>query len=59
MRSERGTRALHTLNGTAVAVGRTLIALLENGQQQDGSVELPGVLAAHGAPTRLDPAPDP
>ena len=58
MRSERGTRALHTLNGTAVAVGRTLIALLENGQQQDGSVELPSVLAAHGAPTRLDPAPD-
>jgi seryl-tRNA synthetase len=58
MRSERGTRALHTLNGTAVAVGRTLIALLENGQQQDGSVELPGVLAAHGAPARLDPAPD-
>src|SRR5207302_1067378 len=57
MRSERGTRAVHTLNGTAVAVGRTLIALLENGQRQDGSVELPAVLAAHGAPARLEAAP--
>ncbi|HEX5631198.1 MAG TPA: serine--tRNA ligase [Acidimicrobiia bacterium] len=34
----------HTLNGTAVAVGRTLIALLENGQQADGSVVIPEVL---------------
>jgi seryl-tRNA synthetase len=32
---------LHTLNGTATAIGRTLIALLENGQQADGSVVLP------------------
>ena len=36
----------HTLNGTAVAVGRTLVALLENGQQADGSVALPEVLNA-------------
>ncbi len=41
---------LHTLNGTAVAVGRTLIALLENGQQADGSVRLPASLAQAGAP---------
>jgi seryl-tRNA synthetase len=53
---QKGTRALHTLNGTAVAVGRTLVALLENGQQEDGSVVLPEVLAAHGAPGRLAPA---
>jgi seryl-tRNA synthetase len=46
---------LHTLNGTAVAVGRTLIALMENGQQADGSVALPEVLMAHGAPARLEP----
>ena len=46
---------LHTLNGTAVAVGRTLIALLENGQRADGSVVLPEVLVAHGAPARLEP----
>ncbi len=45
--------ALHTLNGTAVAVGRTLIALLENGQQEDGSVVLPEPLVACGAPARL------
>ena len=47
---------LHTLNGTAVAVGRTMIALLENGQQADGSVVLPEVLAAFGAPARMEPA---
>jgi seryl-tRNA synthetase len=38
------TTAVHTLNGTAVAVGRTLIALVENGQTEDGRVELPPVL---------------
>jgi seryl-tRNA synthetase len=35
---------VHTLNGSGLAVGRTLIAVLENGQQADGSVELPEVL---------------
>jgi seryl-tRNA synthetase len=44
---------LHTLNGTAVAVGRTIIALLENGQRDDGSVELPDVLVHAGAPARI------
>jgi seryl-tRNA synthetase len=39
-----GNKAAHTLNGTACAVGRTLIALLENRQQEDGSVPLPEVL---------------
>jgi seryl-tRNA synthetase len=39
-----GNRAAHTLNGTACAVGRTLIALLENRQQEDGTVPLPEVL---------------
>jgi seryl-tRNA synthetase len=53
MRGERGTRTPHTLNGTAVAVGRTIVALLENGQREDGSVELPSCLAAYGAPERL------
>ena len=51
----RGTETLHTLNGTAVAVGRTIVALLENGQQADGSVELPSVLVPCGAPARLEP----
>jgi seryl-tRNA synthetase len=47
---------LHTLNGTAVAVGRTIIALLENGQRDDGSVELPEALCPYGAPTAIGPA---
>jgi seryl-tRNA synthetase len=47
---------LHTLNGTAVAVGRTLIALLENGQQEDGSVVVPEVLRGYGMPDALPPA---
>jgi seryl-tRNA synthetase len=39
-----GNRTAHTLNGTACAIGRTLIAILENHQQEDGSVVLPEVL---------------
>lgn len=35
---------IHTLNGSGLAVGRTLVAILENYQQQDGSVEIPGAL---------------
>jgi seryl-tRNA synthetase len=46
-----------TLNGTAVAVGRTIVALLENGQREDGSVQLPAVLAGFGAPEVLPAAP--
>ena len=52
MRPEGGGRplTLHTLNGTAVAVGRTIIALLENGQRDDGTVVLPEALRPFGAP---------
>jgi seryl-tRNA synthetase len=39
-----GNRVAHTLNGTASAIGRTLIALLENHQREDGSVALPEAL---------------
>ena len=57
MRREGGKpELLATLNGTAVAVGRTIIALLENGQQADGSVVLPECLIACGAPAVLPPA---
>src|SRR5215218_3623024 len=52
-RTESGPRHVHTLNGTAVAVGRTLIALLENGQRDDGTVAVPEVLHAWGAPREL------
>jgi seryl-tRNA synthetase len=48
---------LATLNGTAVAVGRTIVALLENGQREDGSVQLPAVLSGFGAPEVLPAAP--
>ncbi|HEX7820285.1 MAG TPA: serine--tRNA ligase [Sphingobium sp.] len=41
---EKGTRFLHTLNGSGLAVGRTLVAVLENYQQADGSVTVPDVL---------------
>ncbi len=43
-RADGGTAPVHTLNGTATAVGRTLIALLENFQQADGSVPMPAAL---------------
>ena len=47
---------LHTLNGSGLAVGRTLIAVLENGQEADGSVTLPPVLAPWlGGRTRITP----
>jgi seryl-tRNA synthetase len=57
-RPEGGGRpaTVHTLNGTAVAVGRTIIALLENGQRDDGSVALPEILTQYGAPPELPPA---
>jgi seryl-tRNA synthetase len=43
-RTDGTVEVLHTLNGTATAMGRTLIALLENHQRADGSVELPEAL---------------
>jgi seryl-tRNA synthetase len=53
-RPEGGRPALvHTLNGTAVAVGRTLIALMENHQREDGTVDVPDVLWEWGAPETL------
>jgi seryl-tRNA synthetase len=43
----KGTQLVHTLNGSGLAVGRTMAALLENGQQADGSVRLPAALAPY------------
>ncbi len=56
VRRDKQTQILHTLNGTAVAVGRTLIALLENGQREDGSVVLPECLGPYGARGELPAA---
>jgi seryl-tRNA synthetase len=46
-------QATHTLNGTAVAVGRTMIALIENRQERDGGFTLPNTLHSYGAPERI------
>jgi len=43
-KAEKETRFVHTLNGSGLAVGRTMVAILENHQQADGSVHLPPVL---------------
>jgi seryl-tRNA synthetase len=43
-KGKKGTRLVHTLNGSGLAVGRTLAALLENRQQEDGSIVIPAVL---------------
>lgn len=53
---EKGTRFLHTLNGSGLAVGRTLVAVLENYQQADGSVLIPEILRPYmGGVTLLQP----
>src|SRR6476619_1017397 len=46
-------QAVHTLNGTAVAVGRTMIALIENRQDREGGFTLPNILYAYGCPERI------
>ena len=53
---EKGTRFVHTLNGSGLAVGRTLVAVLENYQQEDGSVLVPEALSGYmGGLERLTP----
>ncbi|MCZ6661436.1 MAG: serine--tRNA ligase [Actinobacteria bacterium] len=44
VRGDSGNRLVHTLNGTACAMGRTILAILENHQQPDGSVQIPEAL---------------
>ena len=46
-------QVVHTLNGTAVAVGRTMIALIENRQERDGGFTLPTILHSFGSPARI------
>ncbi len=53
----KGTRYLHTLNGSALAVGRTLVAILENYQNEDGSVTVPDALRSYMGGLELIPAP--
>ena len=52
--AQKGTEFVHTLNGSGLAVGRTLVAVLENYQQADGSVDVPAALQPYmGGLTRL------
>ena len=53
---EKKTAFVHTLNGSGLAVGRTLVAVMENYQQEDGSVAVPEALAPYmGGITKLEP----
>lgn len=53
--SKKGTQFVHTLNGTAVAVTRAMIALLENNQQADGSIVIPEALRKWVGKERIEP----
>ena len=56
VKGEKGTRFLHTLNGSGLAVGRTLVAVLENHQQEGGAIRIPDVLRPYmGGIERLEP----
>ena len=54
-RTENGPQLVHTLNGTAIAIGRAIVALLENHQRPDGSVEIPHALRHYIGMERLEP----
>ena len=53
VRREKGTEFVHTLNGTAYAIGRTIVAIMENHQTEAGTVRVPEALHAFGAPTEI------
>jgi seryl-tRNA synthetase len=55
--AQKGLRFVHTLNGTAVAVTRAIVAILENFQQPDGSVLVPPVLRPWVGKERIGPPP--
>ncbi len=54
-KEDKNTRLVHTLNGSGLAIGRTMAALLENGQQSDGSVKLPAALVPYFGREHLQP----
>jgi len=54
VKGEKGTRFAHTLNGTAIAISRAAIAILENYQQADGSIAVPEVLQAFVGKKRIE-----
>jgi seryl-tRNA synthetase len=58
-KGDKRTRFVHTLNGTAIAISRALVAILENYQQADGSVVVPDVLRPWVGQERIEPRPGP
>lgn len=54
-KGEKGNEVVHTLNGTACAVGRTILAILENHQQSDGSVVIPEALRSYTGFDAIEP----
>ncbi len=48
------TEHVHTLNGTAIAIARTLVAIMENHQNSDGTISVPEVLRQYGAPSTVE-----
>ncbi|MGC1379679.1 MAG: serine--tRNA ligase [Candidatus Baltobacteraceae bacterium] len=56
-RRERGGKPelVHTLNGSGLAIGRTIVAILENGQQADGSIAIPAALQPYAGAARIGP----
>ena len=58
VKGEKGTHFAHTLNGTAVAISRALIAILENCQQPDGTIIVPEVLRKWVGKERIGAADD-
>jgi seryl-tRNA synthetase len=54
---QKTTQFVHTLNGSGLAVGRTLVAVIENYQQEDGTITVPDALLPYmGGVTKLEPA---
>lgn len=55
VKGEKGTKFVHTLNGTAIAISRAMIAVMENYQQADGTIVVPEVLQAFVGKERIEP----
>ena len=52
-KGEKGTQFVHTLNGTAVAISRALIAVMENYQRADGGIDIPAALQPYMGGARV------
>ena len=55
VKGEKGSHFVHTLNGTAVAISRALLSVLEMGQQEDGTIVMPDALLPYLSFDRIGP----